>query len=214
MESRSTRSGEVTVELPVDVPAAAAMTQPTAAALESTATLLALVREGDQAAVQRLCALYLPILRSWARGRLPQSARDLAETDDMVQVTLMRALNAIEQFNPRHEGAFLAYLRRILLNNIRAEIRRVAHLPHRADALDPELAGEQLSIIDAIAGEQLMERYEDALGQLPESQREAVMLRVEFGFSYPEIASALAIPTANAARMAVCRGLEKLAERL
>ena len=68
--------------------------------------------------------------------------------------------------------------------------------------------------IEAIAGEQLMARYEEALTELTEAQREAVMLRVEFGFSYPEIASAMNISTANAARMTVCRGLEKLAERL
>ena len=187
---------------------------PADVSLESTATLLALVREGDDAARTRLCALYLPILRKWARGRLPPQARDLAETDDMVQVTLIRALNRIDDFNPRHEGAFLAYLRRILLNNIRAEVRRVSRMPQRESSEDLNLPSEQLSLVEAIAGEQLMARYEEALTELTEAQREAVMLRVEFGFSYPEIASAMNISTANAARMTVCRGLEKLAERL
>lgn len=187
---------------------------PAADSMESTATLLALVREGDDQARSRLCALYLPILRQWARGRLPQHARDLAETDDMVQVTLIRALGRIDEFNPRHEGAFLAYLRRILLNNIRAEIRRVGRMPARSDSDAIATPDEQLSMVDAIAGQELMARYEAALEELNEAQREAVMLRVEFGFSYAEIASAMDAPSANAARMTVCRGLEKLAELL
>lgn len=188
---------------------------PTAAcAMESTATLLALVREGDDQARSRLFALYLPILRKWARGRLPQTARDLAETDDMVQVTLIRALNRIDEFKPRHEGAFLAYLRRILLNNIRAEIRRVGRLPARSEGDLISTPDEQLSMVDAIAGQELMAQYEAALEELNQAQREAVMLRVEFGFNYAEIAGATDAPSANAARMTVCRGLEKLAELL
>ncbi|MCB1560203.1 MAG: sigma-70 family RNA polymerase sigma factor [Xanthomonadales bacterium] len=183
-----------------------AMSQP----LESTATLLAHVRAGDEGARERLCATYLPMLRRWASGRLPAQARDLAETDDMVQITLMRALNRIDEFQPRHEGAFLAYLRQIMLNNIRAEIRRVASLPPRSELVqEPPANAPELA--DQMAQLQLMEQYEAALEQLGESQREAVMLRVEFGFSYAEIAQALNIPSANAARMCVCRALEKLA---
>ena len=69
----------------------------------------------------------------------------------------------------------------------------------------------QKALADQMAQLQLMEQYEAALEQLGETQREAVMLRVEFGFSYAEIAQALDIPSANAARMCVCRALEKLA---
>lgn len=90
------------------------------AALESTATLLARVREGDAGARDRLCGQYLPILMRWAHGRLPPVARDLAETADLVQVTLVKALNAVDRFQPRHEGAFLAYLRTALLNVVRS----------------------------------------------------------------------------------------------
>jgi DNA-directed RNA polymerase specialized sigma24 family protein len=36
-----------------------------------------------------------------------------------------RAFDHVEGFEPRFEGAFFAYLRRILMNRIRDEIRRV-----------------------------------------------------------------------------------------
>jgi RNA polymerase sigma-70 factor (ECF subfamily) len=40
------------------------------------------------------------------------------------------------------------------------------------------------------------------------------MLRVEMGFTYPEIAQAIGAPSANAARMTVVRALARLAEAM
>src|SRR5512140_2869820 len=97
----------------------------------STARLLRLVREGDARARETLCARYLKSLRPFAHGRVPRYARDLLDTDDLVQVTVVRALSHIERFEPRREGAFLAYLRQILLNQVRDEARRVARKPER-----------------------------------------------------------------------------------
>jgi RNA polymerase sigma-70 factor (ECF subfamily) len=59
-----------------------------------------------------------------------------------------------------------------------------------------------------------MERYEEALGALDERQREAVILRIEFGYSHEEVAEALGAPSANAARMIVTRALVRLSELL
>jgi RNA polymerase sigma-70 factor (ECF subfamily) len=56
--------------------------------------------------------------------------------------------------------------------------------------------------------------YERALKALPEPQRQAVVLRLEFGLSYPEIAIELESPSANATRMMVSRSLVRLARDL
>ena len=61
---------------------------------ESTATLLSLLRQGDESARERLMARYLPMLRRWAHGRLPQYARDLKEPaayDDIARQFLLVA---------------------------------------------------------------------------------------------------------------------------
>ncbi|MCI0657603.1 MAG: sigma-70 family RNA polymerase sigma factor, partial [Acidobacteria bacterium] len=97
--------------------------------LESTTALLELARAGDDQAKERLARRYLPILRRWAHGRLPRGARQRLETDDLVQNTLIRAFNRLKEFEPRREGAFLAYLCRILMNQIRDEIRRAKSAP-------------------------------------------------------------------------------------
>ncbi|WP_395373859.1 RNA polymerase sigma factor [Marinicella sp. W31] len=181
--------------------------------LESTATLLAKVRKGDDTAKDRLCAMYLPILRRWAHGRLPVYARDLSETDDLVQASLIKALNKLDSFSPQHEGAFLAYLRKIMINNIRDEIRRSTR--ETIEPLNDTNAGnDQPTALEQAVGKEILEKYESALLKMSESSREAVILRVEFGFSYPEIAVAMNSGSANSARMMVSRALHQLAERM
>lgn len=180
--------------------------------IESTASLLADVRNGDDLARERLCALYLPILMRWAHGRLPRRARSMAETSDLVQSTLMHALGRIDRFESRHEGAFLAYLRNALLNNVRNEIRRGAR--HPSVTVDAQAEFFDDSALTERVGRETLLDYERALSELPPERREAVILRVEFGFSYEEIAAAMERPSAPAARMLVGRGLAQLAEAM
>jgi RNA polymerase sigma-70 factor (ECF subfamily) len=186
------------------------MAQPS---VESTSVLLARVRAGDAAARERLVARYLPLLRRWAHGRLPGYARGAIDTDDLVQNTMLRALDRVGEFEPRREGAFLAYLRRTLLNALRDEIRRSRRRP-AGEQLGDELADALPSAVEQAIGKQLVERYEAALETLQENQREAVILSVEFGYSPPEIAAAIGSPSANAARMVVARALVRIAELL
>jgi RNA polymerase sigma-70 factor (ECF subfamily) len=182
-------------------------------ALESTARLLAQVRDGDHEARERLARRFLPLLRRWAHGRLPSSARDLSDTDDLVQIALMRALDRVREFEPRHEGAFLAYLRRIVLNSVRDELRRVRRRPGSVE-LSEAMAADDPSLVEQMVGREQVLAYEAALLTLPAEQQEAVVMRIELGCSYPEIADALGKATANAARMMVSRALVRLAEVL
>ena len=57
---------------------------------ETTFRLLERVRAGDQAALEALFARYLMPLRRWASGRLPRHVRDAADTQDLVQETLLQ----------------------------------------------------------------------------------------------------------------------------
>lgn len=179
--------------------------------LESTARLLVRVRAGEPAAREQLAGRYLTALRRWAHGRLPASARDLVDTDDLVQSTLMRAFNRVREFEPRREGAFLAYMRQILLNQIRDEARRARRRPEHVELQD-ELAAADRSMLDELIGKQHMDRYERALARLSDQHREAIILRVEMGYRYREIAEGMQLPTANAARKLVARALVHLTE--
>ena len=181
--------------------------------LASTATLIRALRQGDAEARGRLIERCLPLLRRWARGRLPHYGRDLHETDDIVQVSLMRALNRLETFDAQRPGAFIAYLRTILMNVVREEIRRTARTGQAWRPAE-SLADPGLSLVDRVIGQQTMERYEDALASLTAAQREAVVLRIEFDMTYPEIAAELEADSPDAVRMLVARGLATLAESM
>ncbi len=177
----------------------------------STASLLHRASSGDEKARSALCARLLPRLRRWAHGRLPRNARELLDTDDLVQVTLVRALSHLGDFEPRHEGAFMAYLRRILLNQIRDELRRLRRAPGKVE-LDESVVDGSPSPLDQAIGRSTFERYERALAELQPEQREAVILRIEMGYTFEEIAEALGRPSPNAARLTVVRAVVKLAK--
>jgi RNA polymerase sigma factor (sigma-70 family) len=181
--------------------------------LETTFDLLARVRSGDDRARERLLARMLPPLRAWAHRRLPCRARDLAETDDLVQVTLVRVLRHLDGFDHRGEGALLAYLRQVLLNAVRDEVRRTARRePKEAlREVHPDPAPSQL---EELVGRETLERYEAALQRLGAEQREAVILKVEMGYSNAEIAEALGRPSADAARVFTARAIAQLAEAM
>jgi RNA polymerase sigma-70 factor (ECF subfamily) len=180
---------------------------------DSTLYLLERAQCGDAEALNRLVARYLPRLRRWAAGRLPRWARDLADTQDLVQETVVRAFRKIEGFEPRGEGALQAYLRQILLNRIREELRRAGRQPGR-DPLDEDRPSDEASPLEQAIGRQGMERYEQALERLKPQDREAIVTRIELGCSFDEVAIALGKPNANAARSAVNRALVRLVEAM
>jgi RNA polymerase sigma factor (sigma-70 family) len=180
--------------------------------LESTAALLHRVRDGDLSARERLCAMYLPILRRWAAGQMPHNHRDLVDTADLTQITLIRVLNQIDTFQPRHEGAFLGYLRDALLSSIRDEIRRSTR---RGGGKSIEIDdADWRPLVAQTVGMETLAEYEQALGKLLPEERELVLLRFEFGLSFQEIAEATERASADAARMAVKRALISLSELL
>ncbi len=93
---------------------------------ESSVELLERAKAGDSEALDRLLGRYLPRLRRWASGRLPHWARDLSDTEDLVQDTVVRTLRHIDGFHAQREGALQAYLRQAVMNRIRDELRRAS----------------------------------------------------------------------------------------
>src|SRR5215471_310980 len=127
--------------------------------MESSIDLLARARAGDPAALDALIARYLPRLERWASGRLPVWARDVADTQDLVQDTLIQTFKRIEAFEPRGEGALNAYLRQGILNRIRDELRRAGRRP-AAGALDSQVEDQGVSPLEAAIGVEAVARYE------------------------------------------------------
>jgi RNA polymerase sigma-70 factor (ECF subfamily) len=181
--------------------------------LESTIDLLARAKQGEEGAVEQLFERCLPALRRWARGRLPHYARDLADTQDVVQEAVLSTLHRLDTFESRHQGALQAYLRQAVVNRIRDEIRRVGRRP-LATELDDQQADVAPSPLEHAIGREGLDRYETALQKLRPADREAIVARMELQQSYEEVAVALGKPNANAARVAVTRALAKLVHEM
>jgi RNA polymerase sigma factor (sigma-70 family) len=186
---------------------------PAPTGVDSTFDLVQRAKAGDRDAVDRLFARHLPALRRWASGRLPRYTRDLMDTDDLVQETLVRAMKRIEAFEPRHEGALQAYLRQAIVNRIRDEVRRTMRSPGTTE-LDENEKDSAASPLDEAIGQEAVDRYEAALSRLRPEEREAIVTRVEMDGTYEQVAEALGKPSAAAARMAVSRALLRLAEQM
>ena len=183
------------------------------AEVESTFYLIERARAGDQNALDRLFARHYLPLRRWATGRLPRWARDVSDTEDLVQETLLRTFKRIEGFEARGAGALQAYLRQAVLNAVREDLRRKGRRPDATD-LDGLEAGNHLSPLEEAIGAEAVGRYERALDRLTPTERELIIGRVEMGYSYDELSEILGKPTADATRKAAQRALVRLVKEM
>jgi RNA polymerase sigma factor (sigma-70 family) len=195
------------------------MTEHGDAPLESTLHLVARARGGDQSALEELFARHEAPLRRWASGRLPKWARQLSDTDDLVQDALLQTFKRIGGFEPRGPGALQAYLRQAVTNRLRDELRRRGRQPESVE-IDGERGGDALAVdgrespLEQAIGHENFERYDAALGRLNLEDREAIIGRLEMGYTYQELAEAIGRPSADAARKATERALIRLAEEM
>ncbi len=180
---------------------------------ESSVALLRRVQDGDQNALDVLLTRYHPRLMRWASRRLPPFARDLTETQDVVQETLLAAFRRIEAVEIRDDGSLQAYLRRAVLNRIRMEIRRANRKP-APDVLASGVPATGRSPLEQAIGAEALGRYERALDGLAPTERELIVARLELGLTHEELAAAFDKPSANAARMALQRALLRLASHM
>jgi RNA polymerase sigma factor (sigma-70 family) len=180
---------------------------------EPTEQLLRRIRDGDAAARQALYDRCLPLLRRWAHGRLPGYARDISDTDDLVQITLLRAMQHLDDFRTSGSGSFLAYLRHILLNEVRQEIRKRQRRGEKIDIDTFPLPDNADSVVEQLVGQERLQAYEAALAGLDRRQQELVVMRLEFGMSWQEIALEVG-GNADSVRMVVARALRSIANRI
>jgi RNA polymerase sigma-70 factor (ECF subfamily) len=77
-----------------------------------------------------------------------------------------------------------------------------------------QIAGGELSPLEQMLGREKMARYDAALARLRPADREAIIARIELQYRYDELAIALGKPSANAARVAVSRAIQRLADEM
>lgn len=176
---------------------------------EETVELVERAKAGDEQALERLIARVLPRIQRWAHGRLPRGARSMLDTLDIVQDVVVSSVRHLENFEQRGPGAFVAYLRRGLVNRLEDERRKLASRPVQSEMPNDVVAHEP-SPLQQVLSEERRARYEAALAELDDAEQAAIIGRFEWGYSYADLAIALGKPTDGAARAAVLRAVQRL----
>ena len=182
---------------------------------DSTIEILERAKGGDRTATQILIERALPPLRRWTRGRLPRYARTGDDTEDVVQDAILGTLKRAERFEHRTVGGLQAYLRRAVVNRIRDLIRGSGRRGVAVGAVDTleELQDNLPSPLERAIMRERLDEFLEALQRLRPADRQAIIWRVELGYSIEDIARRLGKSKA-AAGMTVSRALARLGSEM
>jgi RNA polymerase sigma-70 factor (ECF subfamily) len=156
--------------------------------MDPTADLLRQARAGSPEALEALFARGGDRLLPYIRLRMGPRLRARLESQDLLQNTLLRACERLEQLRGEEPEAFWGWLYRIAENEIRDQAEH--HQRQKRDArrevpLGMPLATQAHTLASQLALSEEAERLERALETLSEPHREVILLRrfEELGFA-------------------------------
>jgi RNA polymerase sigma-70 factor, ECF subfamily len=183
---------------------------------------LALARAGSSEAMGKVleaCRGYLLLV---AGGRLDAALQAKGGASDILQETFLEAQRDFEQFHGTSEAELLAWLRRLLLNNLSNFARRYRGTDKRAvgrevgvgaegssEAVGPILVADVPTPSAEMMAQEEIQALQRALARLPEDYRQVIILRYQDEKPFEEI-GLLMNRTPDAARKLWARAMERL----
>jgi len=187
-----------------------------------TVELVRRAQQGDAAAREALFARYGGRVLAIVRARLGAKLRGALESGDILQEAMLEALRGLERFEMREESSLIRWLAQLVEHRITARAsyhgasKRDAPVvplegePSAGGSLASELSARQPGPATELESREASDSVQSALAELPERQRELVLLRDYAGESWDEIAKTIGAPTPAAARMLHARALVRL----
>jgi RNA polymerase sigma-70 factor (ECF subfamily) len=184
--------------------------------LDPDAALMLRVKQGDTAAFTELVEKYKqPVMNMVSR-----TLRDQTEAEDLAQNVFVQVYKSAHRY--KSTAKFSTWLFTIARNLCLNEIRRRSR--HPAESLEGQ--GEQedqpqrqfedkktFQPTENLLQSELAQKIEEALSELPENQRTAILLCRQEELSYDEIAEVLGT-SLSATKSLIHRGRETLKEKL
>jgi len=170
-------------------------------------------RAGDRGAADELFRRHYPRLRAAIRARVPADQRHRLDEEDLVQSTCARALDKLDRFEYRGEGAFLAWMVRIATNLILDELRRRRPRPTEGGRPIEEFAADDPSPSRIFSLAEDREQLERGLDALPADQRDALVYHDLVGQDFGTLAEDMG-RSKDAVRMLVHRARKRLGQWL
>jgi RNA polymerase sigma factor, sigma-70 family len=185
--------------------------------LDPDAALMLRVKQGDVAAFTELVKKYKqPVI-----NLIYRTLHDLTEAEDLAQNVFVQVYKSADRY--RSSAKFSTWLFTIARNLCLNEIRRRSR--HPADSLDathPDQEDQPVHQVEdrkvapppeqVLHGE-LEQKIEEAIAELPENQRTAILLCRQDELSYEEIAAILGC-SLSATKSLIHRGRETLKQKL
>lgn len=181
------------------------------------AEIMLRVKQGDMAAFEELVDKYKQPVINLIYRTLP----DAAEAEDLAQHVFLQVFKAAHRY--RVSAKFSTWLYTIARNLCLNEIRRRSR--HPAESLDmthpenddqPYRQYEDAKVFTAperVLQDELAEKIGEALAELPETQRTAILLFREDDMAYEDIAKVLGC-SLSATKSLIHRGREALKQKL
>ena len=161
------------------------------------------------------------LVTRWERPIYALAYRTLGREEDardVVQEAFLRAYRGLRGF--KGEAKFSSWLYRITLNLCRDWIRRerrapVVQVPEGVDPVDlaDERVSPQESVEDLVARREMSQAVSRAMADLPDEQRQAILLKEYHGLTFQEIADMLDCPLSTV-KTRLYQGLSVLRRRL
>jgi RNA polymerase sigma-70 factor (ECF subfamily) len=192
-------------------------------------SLFTAAREGSRTSLGRLLTLYTNYLKLLVSAQLDQRLRKRVSLSDIVQETFFEAHRDFDQFRGQSTAEFVAWLRRIVVNNIlrvveqhllaeKRDVRREVSLVEMGRRLEQSTVrldtflAEQASSPSGCAVRREQEiLLADALAELPADYRDVIVLRHIEGLPFEEVARRMG-RSSGAVRMLWLRALKTLRE--
>jgi len=193
--------------------------------------LLTEARTAPVAVLGQLLQLYNNYLRLLASAQLDAKLRARVSPSDVVQETFLEAHRDFSQFSGKSEREFLAWLRKILANNLarlverhivaeKRAVRREVSLEGMGAAIERSTARLDAVLVDGGASpstsasrREYVVILADQLAEMRPEYREIIVLRHLKGLPFKEIAER-SERTEGAARMLWLRAINRLREQL
>jgi len=147
-----------------------------------------------------------------AKLRLKGEQQKRVDASAIVRLTLQDAARQSERLHGSKPGETAVWLRRILAHHLGSAFRALHRESADGTGVSVPNAGSQADDCPASPGDPAI-RLAEALVQLPDDQREAVLLQYWHGLTLSEIGDRLERPPAAVARLLRC-GLTRLRELL
>jgi RNA polymerase sigma-70 factor (ECF subfamily) len=162
-------------------------------------------RKGDSGAIGELVVKYQKQIYAF----ICRIINDPEEAKDLTQKTFLKLFNAIGSF--RNEASFKTWLYQIAMNTSLSHFKQNRHRAGETE-LQETIIGSEAGVLSLVLEKEREDYLRKALGELPERQRLAVILRAYEGLSCKETAGVMGCSegTVKAHYHAAVKGLKDI----